>query len=469
MKIHMKKRLLFTFMLIVQIFSVQQILAEDVVIPQQSFKTTRGTVVILPQTIWVRESDKTGHVDLMVTDIPKVFEPECLYLNGYESKGIWLSQSDYFPDSPTTISYLDYLYLCESGGKNLKISAKLNPVTSPNDMVDLLNGFVEGGAQLNGNGEVVLLKDIKAEGFDPTEQKEWIIQTDLALIGNGHKICWGEKRLDLTLKNLCILIDDVIEEYCCLEIVNSTILCKNKNRFHISKVEGNVSFKGVNEEKLPVCSYDLPSLDIALSGYFNNPTISFENVGMNSTGILDSSPAILNIKECNLIGTLNIHKDQYVNIEGCFIPYTIDAGESMPGINVENGYLKIHNSQLLDDIYINGKDAKVEINSGLFQALTIQDGKVTVNNGYFPSGIAMGGGSLEVNGGKIALLNVNDKKCDITLNQGLFRGIKIPSDVNKSIWDMLGHGAGITTVTEHTCHTDLGISRATTKPSAQSY
>ena len=504
MKGHLKKRLLFTFIFVVQIFIAPQILAEDVktvVIPQQIIKCTRGTVIIPTQEIYADEDIYNEYIDFYVTDVPKVFEPMYLMSNGKEISYIGTDWDDTVGGSFT---YFNYLNL-----RDIKISAKLNPVTSPSDMVDLLNGFVDSGAQLNDNGEVVLLKDIvyhydynnpdnPRAGQDPTEDQTWLIQTDLTLIGNGHHIegRYGSG-FDIEVENSTFTVDNVIRD-CKLKVTNSTIYCKNYNQFNNVWTKGNVLFKGIYDEGELVgldfpCEHGNTFLELdVLDQYISNSTISIEDLAVEFGGIHVPASTVVNIKRCwfETCGGHYVSSDSTefrnikifggtVNIEESFLQSCDIIGRPIyPFAEVESGSLNIESSNILDDILVKGKKANVEINSGQFHALTIQEGNVKVNsghftngitidggslevnngyfpggitmdggslevnNGYFPGGITMDGGSLEVNGGKVALLDVNDEKCDITLNQGLFGGIKIPSEVNKSIWDMLGHGAG---------------------------
>ena len=136
------------------------------------------------------------------------------------------------------------------------------------------------------------------------------------------------------------------------------------------------------------------------------------------------------MKNCSVgYNNLNVQGGK-VHFENCLL-YQYEP--SSPILTVESGSLEIDNSEIIGSINVNGTDAKFTANSGRFDGLVVVSGKATINNGYFPNGITVNGGSLEVNNGTIKTLNVTNEKCEIDLNNGHFSSVYMPIDVKKSI------------------------------------
>lgn len=493
MKGHLKKRLLFTFVLVAQIFVTAYASNEYVEIPRQVFNCIGGTVVIERQTLYFTEY-RQPDVRFEVVDVNPIVEPKALYSKKLEKSLTTISNHDGIYSGH--IEYADYIQM----GNELYLSTNIHTITKPDELVEVINVFVHDGAELNDAGEVVLLKNIDyyhPGGKIPVPSIP--IQSDITIVGKGNNVIGHY--ISLNIENANLISEDALNG-CSLNIINSTI-CFRKSPFsNIANLsiytEGNVVFKGIydeNEDYEDCLRYNQIPLHVSVNPNLDdmsNSNITFENVELMPDWFIIRPSTTMNFKDCRWFIPSGdayerdhlILKGGKVNMDNC----AFGNSESNKNItfSVESGDLKINRSES-HNIIVKGKDANVEINSGMFHALTIQEGNVKVNsghfpngitidggslevnNGYFPGGITMDGGSLEVNGGKVALLDVNDEKCDITLNQGLFGGIKIPSDVNKSIWDMLGHGAGYYDRDGTYIPYRLGISRATTRPLIQSY
>ena len=345
-----------------------------------------------------------------------------------------------------SLEYEDYRQMGD-----IFLETKIQNITTPNDLVDVINVYVPDGAELNNAGEVVLLKNIDYENFGITSYPAIPIRTDITIIGKEDNAINHGFTMDI--ENSSLISENALQ--CGIYANNSTICFRQSDYPYTANIsiftEGNVVFKGIYED---IDTHNcLRNNQILLNVGVNanlddmaNSNITFEDLELWPSYFIVKPSTTINFKDCRWYIPSEVFERDHlilrggnVNIDNCvFGDYESNKDVTF---TVESGNLKINRSQS-HNIIIKGKDANVEINSGLFQAFTIQDGNVEVNNGYFPHGIAMEGGSLKVNDGKVALLDVGSEKCDITLNNGLLGGIKIPSKVNKSIWDMLGHGAG---------------------------
>ena len=66
---------------------------------------------------------------------------------------------------------------------DIVLETKIQNITTPNDLVDVINVYVPDGAELSGAGEVVLLKNIDYENFGITSYPAIPIRTDITIIG----------------------------------------------------------------------------------------------------------------------------------------------------------------------------------------------------------------------------------------------------------------------------------------------
>ena len=445
MKVETKNRTLcfIALLFIAQCLVVTKVLAAQmhyIDIPQQTFKCIGGTVVISEQTLVYEEGEQIPEVRFKVVDTHKMVVPMELYsktLNKY------IAYIIPFSEYSGTIEYGDYVQMGE-----VAFTFDISPVTKPSDFVEVVNVFVPNGAKLNDKGEVVLLKNIDYDVTGKMNHPRIPIRTDITLIGNVDNAI--DHTFVLEIEDSNITSDCALQ--CVLSIKNSTVNFKHSTS-NIANVqiftEGKVVFKGPCDVDIPPCADRNEYLNVSINANLDdlsNSDITFENLDLDLTWFNIRPTTTINFKNCRwlvpsyTLESCNITlKGGNVNIDNCI--FGDEDSNKDVFLSVESGKLKIDRSQS-HNIIVQGKDANVELNSGLYQGLTVQDGKVTVNNGYFPNGIEMNGGELEINGGKVALITVKDENSKIKLNNGLFGGIKIPSKVNKSIYSMLGSNAG---------------------------
>ena len=417
--------------------------AADVIIPAAQYDLRWGTVVIPEQSI--EDVRPTDYVYFFVTNVPKGFELTNLKMNG--SKYIHSFQPD---NNNGSITYETYTQI-----KSLELDARPLPITSPEDLANVVNGFVPNGARVNGEGEVELLGKIKPDynNYSQAYREPWKITADITAKGSGGDCdddgYRGVCGFDIEIEDSYIVSENAFgHNY--LKITNSTIAFKGPDTFTIESInistKGDVTFKGVYDDDDERRDDDCPNGNKTVGFIFDDvadSNITFESLFVLPSDFTIGQSTSISFKDCfyaassaSDIMTINGGKAE---VQDCQWGYTSDT--SHPYLLVESGSLQVSRSRV-SSVTANGKDAEIEINSGFFEALTVNDGKVTVNNGHFPNGITVTGGSLEMNGGTAAILAVNDAKCDIELSNCLLGGIKIPSEVNKSIWSMLGDNAG---------------------------
>ena len=421
-------------------------------ISAQSYKCKWGTVNILEQEIELGGSVSDPELECTITDVPKGFRFHGLLVNGF-------SEINYSPEyeGPILLRYSYY-----SKMESIAVVAEPLPIIQPSDLVDVINAFEPGGAELNEKGEVVVLKTLyRPSSNDDTREDvatgshPWHIQANLTITRQNGDAGISIGYFNLDVENSHIVTDGVMS-LCSFSLTNSTIGCKNANvgqTYTIESTSGNVQFKGVgdNGEELDnaLCDSGKPSVNLLFYGEssgvdwgIKNSTISFENLAVSySTSYGDfiiPASATVKMKNCSVgYNNLNVQGGK-VHFENCLL-YQYEP--SSPILTVESGSLEIDNSEIIGSINVNGTDAKFTANSGRFDGLVVVSGKATINNGYFPNGITVNGGSLEVNNGTIKTLNVTNEKCEIDLNNGHFSSVYMPIDVKKSIQSLLGANA----------------------------
>ena len=446
MKTETKNRTLcfIALLFIAQCLVVTKVWAEYIDIPQQTIKSKWGTINIMEQSI---PDNPSSWIECTITDVPKGFRFECFL---YDNK--WTDVS-----GRTSIHYERYKEM-----KSIEVVAAPLPITSPSGLVDVINAFVPDGAIVNDKGEVVIKKEVVRPSMYEDAQvdfytgiQDWPIQADLTIMRQNRDA--GILGFDFDIENSNIITDGVMS-YCTFELTNSSIGCKKNGEFGcnytIASARGNVVFKGIGDDGEEfgndLCNGGRPyvvSLDFYdgggnPDGGIKNSTISFEDLAvsystLNGDFIIPAS-ATVKMKNCSVdYNNLNVQGGK-VHFENCLL-YQYEP--SSPILTVESGSLEIDNSEIIGSINVNGTDAKFTANSGRFDGLVVVSGKATINNGYFPNGITVNGGSLEVNNGTIKTLNVTNEKCEIDLNNGHFSSVYMPIDVKKSIQSLLGANA----------------------------
>ena len=456
---------LFAILFIAQIFDVCELKAEriDVSIPAQTHERKWGTINIPAQTIALEDDDDeydynyNRFLEFTVTNMPEGFDfyGFCSLARRYNTT----SNSSYgimpTTDSSTRkMSYSAYLNI-----NNLDIVAEPLPIKSPKDMVNVINGFVPEGATLNDKGEVVVLKRIirpyineTSEADSETGMKHWQIQADVTIVSGNDNACIGS--FYFNIENSFVTIVDGAIDMGTFNITNSTIgfgsTGRANGRCSIWSTEGNVVFKGIpyGEKQFgDLCQTGRPSTIISYNEGYENSTILFEDLDVHFPKNPTITPSkTLNFKNCIIdVYSAQEGEDDKITIQGgnLNIDNCINNNNPRPlFIIVENGNLKIDSSYIYANINVNGDNANVETDSGRFEGLTIDKGKVTVNNGSFPNGITVNGGELKVNNGAITLLNVMKEDCKIELNNGHFKSVYMPIEVKKPILSLLGPNAG---------------------------
>lgn len=454
---------LFAILFIAQIFDVCELKAEriDVSIPAQTHERKWGTINIPAQTIALEDDDDENdyksfrHLYFTITNIPEGFG----FYGLCSQTGNIIINNDQVKNGE--MSYYDYLNI-----NDRDVIAEPLPIKSPKNLVNVINGFVPDGATLNSKGEVVILKEVNQPHYTThtwgefeTGKKVWQIQTDVTMVKGNENAGVGGFYFDIKDSHITFINSAISTDY--FNISNSTIgFCvtpelNSSLNFGTVKTEGNVVFKGIpyTEKQFGnLCETSRPTL--AFSQLINDAeetgisTISFEDLDIHCyNNAIVSSSQTLNFKNC-IIDTYSSYEgvdDMFiiqggnVNIDSClFSPFRPDP----PAIIMESGKMQIKYSNIAANISVKGDKANVEINKGILEGLTIDKGKVTVNNGNFPNGITVNGGELKVNNGTIPSLNVMKEDCKIELNNGRFKSVYMPIEVKKPILSLLGPNAG---------------------------
>ena len=283
-------------------------------ISAQSYKCKWGTVNILEQEIELGGSVSDPELECTITDVPKGFRFHGLLVNGF-------SEINYSPEyeGPILLRYSYY-----SKMESIAVVAEPLPITQPSDLVDVINAFEPGGAELNEKGEVVVLKTLyRPSSNDDTREDvatgthPWHIQANLTITRQNGDAGISIGYFNLDVENSHIVTDGVMS-LCSFSLTNSTIGCKNANvgqTYTIESTSGNVQFKGVgdNGEELDnaLCDSGKPSVNLLFYGEssgvdwgIKNSTISFENLAVSySTSYGDfiiPASATVKMKNCSV-------------------------------------------------------------------------------------------------------------------------------------------------------------------------
>lgn len=464
---------LLTILFITQLFYVSGLQAKtiDVNIPAQTHERKWGTINIPTQIISLEDDDDEDdykfkrRVEYTVTNIPEGFGFSGLC----NTRGYNVTPSSNGSVIPMEMSYYDYLNI-----SNLDVAAEPLPIKSPQDMVNVINGFVPGGATLNDKGEVVVLKVINiplnaTAGDANTGQKHWPIQTNVTIVRGAD---YGQiEYFNFDIENSFVSIIDGAVLDCDFNISNSTIGIGSTGwadfGIGISSTKGNVFFKGIpygGEQFNQYCLSDRPYAVFSLYSKMGNSTLSFEDLSVTFRNPTIHPSTTFNFRNCDIIihSTFVGEEEKLtvqggnVNIDNCLFSYN---PSNTSHIVVESGKLQIDNSDINANISVIGNNAnvvtdsvktdrlvvekgKAVINNCYYEnGITINGGSLEVNNGYYPNGITINGGELEVNDGAITSLNVNKEDCKIELNNGHFKSVNMPIKVKKPILSLLGPNA----------------------------
>lgn len=443
------------------VFNVNELSAKRIYvdIPSQSHERRWGTINIPAQTVVIEDDDDEYdfrhniEVEFSVTNLPE----------GFEFSDFCSVTGNSYPTPPSlggTMSYYNYLNI-----NDLDVIAKPLPIKSPQDMVNVINGFEPGGATLNGKGEVVVMKQVSRfsdkdyAGLN-TGLNHWPIQTDLTIVCDGGFI----EYFDFDIENSFLTSIDGTLQNCDFYISNSTIGIGTTgcggDYITIRSAEGNVVFKGISygkQELGNMCQTLPPSVNLSFNFYGDSETstILVEYLDVFISDDIHTSKTI-NFKNCWIAGVEMSIQGGNVNIANCM--YSKNSVEPTL-IVVERGKLQTNHSDINANINIKGTDAYVEINGGKLTSLNVDKGKGIVNDGAFSGGITINGGALEVNdghylagitvnsgelevnNGAITSLNVMKEDCKIELNNGHFKSVYMPVDVKKPILSLLGPNA----------------------------
>ena len=447
------------------VFNVNELSAKRIYvdIPSQSHERRWGTINIPAQTVVIEDDDDEYdfrhniEVEFSVTNLPE----------GFEFSDFCSVTGNSYPTPPFltgTMSYYNYLNI-----NDLDVIAKPLPIKSPQDMVNVINGFEPGAATLNGKGEVVLLTRISCPaGKDPeadikTGRNHWPIQTNVTIVKGADDGLI--ERFDFDIENSFVTSIDGTLYVCGLYVSNSTIGIGTTgwvgDRITIWSAEGNVVFKGTpygEQEFGNLCQTSRPIVHLGFNfdDVSETATISVEDLDVIIGDESISTSKTINFRNCWIIEDGMSIQGGNVNIVNCM--YSKNSVEPTL-IVVERGKLQTNHSDINANINIKGTDAYVEINGGKLTSLNVDKGKgivndgafsggitinggaLEVNDGHYLAGITVNGGELEVNNGAITSLNVMKEDCKIELNNGHFKSVYMPVDVKKPILSLLGPNA----------------------------
>lgn len=434
MRVILSKKIISLFVLLVTMQpATVQIFAESeyITIAPLEVKCKWGIVKIPEQPVELRDQGQSPTVSFTVENIPQGFKLKNLIIDG--------RSEDY-------ISYSNYLKMY-SQSVPVEVRATPLPIKQPSDLVDVINAFVPDGAKLGNSGEVLLQKNIYYNGIEDeswTGYEPWIFQADVTIIGSNGT--WGVNEaksiegFDFILENSNIITNEGIF-FCDLDMTNSSIgFSGGDTKLGTVKTHGQVTFKGVNLDGSEFDKTCPPDIHAAFSfEEIENSTVVFENLNVTFNNQLD-------ITQTGFINTNNAFLyflEERPRIVGgnWVIDHSILRTNNSSSITIEGGNFQLDHTSSWDGIMLNGSDANLKIKSGEYTGLIVNNGKVEIDNGYFPNGLTMNGGELIVNNGTITSLNVNKEDCKIELNNGRFKSVNMPIEVKKPILSLLGPNA----------------------------
>lgn len=425
------KTILFRLLAILCIvFNVNELSAKWIYvdIPSQSHERRWGTINIPAQTVVIEDDDDEYdfrhniEVEFSVTNLPE----------GFEFSDFCSVTGNSYPTPPLltgAMSYYNYLNI-----NDLDVIAKPLPIKSPQDMVNVINGFEPGAATLNGKGEVVLLTRISCPaGKDPeadikTGRNHWPIQTNVTIVKGADDGLI--ERFDFDIENSFVTSIDGTLYVCGLYVSNSTIGIGTTgwvgDRITIWSAEGNVVFKGTpygEQEFGNLCQTSRPIVHLGFNfdDVSETATISVEDLDVIIGDESISTSKTINFRNCWIIEDGMSIQGGNVNIVNCM--YSKNSVEPTL-IVVERGKLQTNHSDINANINIKGTDAYVEINGGKLTSLNVDKGKGIVNDGAFSGGITINGGALEVNDGHY-LVGITVNGGELEVNNGAITSLNV--------------------------------------------